>query len=89
MFQITDTCSCSVSTSSCPCARHGGSSSSNFFGLQGYEPLHVCVHLCTPVCVCVFTLAILLAYQGSLLLTLSNVTVQCEPQTLPDLAYSF
>lgn len=39
-------------------------------------------HVCVPTCH-------LLAYQGSLLLTLSNVTVQCEPQILPDLAYSF
>lgn len=42
----------SFSTSSCPVLH---CTSSDFSGLQGYEPLHVCVHICTLICMCVHT----------------------------------
>lgn len=88
MFQMRHVQLFSLSTSSCPCARHRGNSSSDFLGSKGMN-LCMCVYTSAHLNVCVFTLAILLAYQGSQLLTLSIVTVQCEPQILPDLAYSF
>lgn len=64
-------------------------------GMNFYICLCVCTLVYTSVYsfahlyVCMSTLASLCAYQGSLLLTLSSVTIQCEPQILPDSAHSF